>query len=151
MEHPNVRVGVGVFVFKDGKFLMGQRKNSHGHGEWSVPGGHQEFRESPEETAGREATEETNLIIQNVRFGAVTNDYFNIDEKHYVTLWMTSEYEGGVVVNMEPEKCTGWDWFDFDTLPTPLFLPWQQLLKSEFMEELKKRLAQSKHAQAHIL
>jgi 8-oxo-dGTP diphosphatase len=146
MGNSNVRVGIGVFVFKDGKFLMGQRKNSHGHGEWSVPGGHQEFGESPDETSHREVMEETSLVIQNVRFGAMTNDLFNTDRKHYVTLWMTSDYKDGVVTNMEPEKCAEWDWFDFDALPAPLFQPWQQLLKSEFIENIKDRLVKSKHA-----
>lgn len=41
-DKPKVRVGIGVFVFKDGKFLMAQRKNAHGDGTWSVPGGHLE-------------------------------------------------------------------------------------------------------------
>ena len=38
-----IRVGVACFIFKDGKFLMGQRLGSHGDSTWSIPGGHQEF------------------------------------------------------------------------------------------------------------
>lgn len=43
MIEKTVRVGIGVFVFKEGKFLMLQRHGDHGFGSWSVPGGHQEF------------------------------------------------------------------------------------------------------------
>lgn len=137
MENPHVRVGVGVFVFKDGVFAMLQRHGAHGEGAWSVPGGHLEYGESFEETAKREVEEETGLTITNVRFGAVTNDYFEDEHKHYVTIWMVSDWQAGKLTNMEPLKCTNVAWRTFDTLPAPLFLPWTQLLASEFIESIK--------------
>ncbi len=143
MDKQNVRVGIGVFIFKDGKFLMGQRKNAHGDGTWSVPGGHLEFGESFSDTAIREAKEETNLDITNVRFGAVTNDYFEIEGKHYVTVWMLSDYKSGDVKIIEPDKFVKMEWRDFKNLPEPLFQPWKQLLKSEFIEKIKSSLNQN--------
>ena len=68
------RIGVGVFVFKDGKFVMGCRRGAHGEGSWSVPGGHLEYGETPEETAAREVMEEIGVKIKNIRFGGITND-----------------------------------------------------------------------------
>jgi 8-oxo-dGTP diphosphatase len=88
MSEKNTRVGVACFIFKDGKFLMGQRKGSHGDGSWSIPGGHLEFGEQFEETAAREAFEETGLKVKNLRFGALTNDFFRTEEKHYISIWM---------------------------------------------------------------
>ena len=137
-ESPQVRVGVGVFVFKDGKFLMQQRKGAHGAGTWSVPGGHLEFGESFEDTAIREVKEETSLDITNICFGAVTNDHFVEENKHYVTIWMISDWADGEEYITEPDKCVAQAWFTFDTLPTPLFLPWNQLLGSEFLEKIKQ-------------
>lgn len=134
----HARVGIAVFIFKDGKFLMGKRRGSHGEGSWSVPGGHLEFGESFADTATREVLEETGLEIKNIRFGAVTNDYFEQEGKHYVTVWMLSDYESGEVSILEPDKYIDQDWFDFDTLPAPLFLPWNQLLQSPFLEDIKK-------------
>jgi 8-oxo-dGTP diphosphatase len=136
----NPRVGIGVFIFKEGTFLLGKRMGSHGEGSWSVPGGHLEFGESFADTAKREVMEETGLMIKNIRFGAITNDYFEKEGKHYVTIWMLSEYESGEATIMEPDKFVDQGWFDFDTLPSPLFLPWQQLFKSEFLETIKKVL-----------
>src|SRR5690606_31129394 len=127
----NPRVGIGVFVFKDGKFLMLKRQGSHGSGSWSVPGGHLEFGESFADTAKREVLEETGLEIKNIRFGAVTNDIFLAENKHYANVWMLSDWESGEEKIMEPNKATDIAWFDFDTLPSPLFLPWQELLESE--------------------
>jgi|GEM_PF-5891666 len=43
MNGKNVRVGVGVFVFKNGEFIMLKRRGSHGADTWSLPGGHLEF------------------------------------------------------------------------------------------------------------
>lgn len=132
------RVGVGVFVFKDGKFLIQQRHGAHGAGSWSLPGGHLEFGESPEETAAREVREETGLEIAHVAFAAVTNDIFRDENKHYVTIWMKSDWKAGEAVITETDKCLEQRWVDFGTLPEPLFLPWEQLLKSEFIEPLKR-------------
>jgi 8-oxo-dGTP diphosphatase len=63
MERP--KVGVGVFIIKDKKILMGKRINSHGEGTWSLPGGHLEFFETFEDCAKREVMEETGLKISN--------------------------------------------------------------------------------------
>ncbi|HJP96598.1 MAG TPA: NUDIX hydrolase [Candidatus Saccharimonadales bacterium] len=137
-----VRVGIGVFIFKDGKFLMQQRHGAHGAGSWSVPGGHLEFGESFEDTARREVKEETGLGITNVRFGAVTNDYFAQENKHYVTVWMISDWQRGTETITEPDKCLKQEWHTFDDLPSPLFLPWNQLLESQFIAGIKQALSQ---------
>lgn len=126
------KVGIGVIVFKDGKILLGKRKNSHGDGAWSFPGGHLEFGESWEECAKRETMEETGISIKNIRFGAVTNDIFQTEEKHYITIFMLSDYNFGEVQIMEPEKCEKWDWFSWNQLPQPLFVPIQNVLKTGF-------------------
>jgi 8-oxo-dGTP diphosphatase len=140
MQHPQVRVGIAVFVIKNGLFIMLQRKGSHGEGTWSLPGGHLEFGESFEDAARREVMEETNLEIKNVRFGVVTNDIFTDENKHYVTIWMVSEWVSGNAENMEPEKCTAQSWHTFDTLPQPLFHTWNQLMNSSFVTEIKSSI-----------
>jgi 8-oxo-dGTP diphosphatase len=140
MNERAVRVGVGVFVIKDGKFLLMQRKASHGEGTWSLPGGHLEFGESFEDTARREVKEETNLDIKNIRFGAVLNNHFIEENKHYVSVWMISEWAHGKEHITEPDKCTAFGWHTFEDLPEPLFLPWQQFLESEFFDRTKKQL-----------
>jgi 8-oxo-dGTP diphosphatase len=75
MKRP--RVGVGVFVKKDGKILVGKRKGSHGGGTWALPGGHLEPGESFETCCKREVLEETGLIIDNISPVVFTNDVFH--------------------------------------------------------------------------
>ena len=140
MEENNIRVGIGVFVIKDGKFLLLRRKASHGEGTWSLPGGHMEFGESFEDTSKREVREETGLEIANVRFGAVLNNVFTDKNKHYVSVWTVSNWKGGKAHIAEPDKCSDIGWYTFDTLPSPLFLPWKQFLESEFLEKVKQQI-----------
>jgi 8-oxo-dGTP diphosphatase len=115
-------LGIGVFVRKDGKILLGKRKSkTHGDGEWSLPGGHLEQWESFEDCCKREVLEETGLAIDNIRKVAFTNEFFPEAELHYVTLFFTADYSGGGLINREPDKCEVWEWFELTALPTPLF------------------------------
>lgn len=126
------KIGIGVIVIKDGKVLLGKRKDAHGEGSWGFPGGHLEFNEEVEECAIREVKEETGISIKNIRKGTFTNDIFKKEGKHYVTLLVISDFASGKVRVMEPEKCENWEWFEWDSLPQPLFIPIQSLLKQKF-------------------
>lgn len=121
-------IGISAIIVRDGKVLMGRRKNSHGAGEWSFPGGHLEYGESFEECARREVLEETGLEVSSAEFAAATNDFFEEEGKHYVTLFFRCEAEGEPMCR-EPEKCEGWTWQSWDDLPESLFLPIRNLLK----------------------
>lgn len=132
MKKNRPSVGIGVVVFKNGKILLGKRKNAHGEGAWSFPGGHLEFNESWEDCARRETLEETGITIKNIRFGTATNDIFQKEKKHYVTIFLLSDYDSGEVKIMEPEKCERWEWFEWNKLPQPLFVPIQNLLKRNY-------------------
>ena len=118
---PNV--GTAVFILKDGRVLLGKRISSHGRGSWHPPGGYLEMFETGEECVVREAKEETGLDIGSVRFITATNDMFKAEGKHFVTLHYAAEWKGGRVENREPDKHEGWDWFEWNRLPRPLFLP----------------------------
>jgi 8-oxo-dGTP diphosphatase len=130
-NRPDIGVGVGVIIIKDGKILFGKRKNTHGEGTWCYPGGHLELGESWEECAIRETQEEAGIKIKNIRFATATNDIFR-EDKHYVTICMVADYDSGEPQIMEPEKCFEWNWFEWDNLPKPLFLPTINKLKQNF-------------------
>jgi len=127
-----VRVGIGAIIVRDGKVLMLKRKGSHGEGMWSFPGGHLEFNESIEECARRETLEEVGIKIKNLEFGPYTNDIFDKEGKHYITLFILSSYDSGNPTIKEPDKTEEIGWFSFENLPTPLFVPIENLLKSGF-------------------
>ncbi|WP_108652648.1 nucleotide triphosphate diphosphatase NUDT15 [Dongshaea marina] len=124
-----VRVGVGVIILRDGCVLLGERIGAHGAGTWATPGGHLEVGESIEECARREVLEETGLEVYSIEKLSFTNDIFEEEGKHYITLFVTASCDGGEAQLMEPHKCMQWQWFKPDELPTPLFLPLTNLLK----------------------
>lgn len=139
-----VRVGVGVYIIRDGKFLIGERLNSHGENSYACPGGHMEFGESWEETAIREVLEETGLNIANPRFLGITNDIFAKENKHYITIAVATDYIDGEPEILEPNKCSSWYWVDIESLPRKKFIALKHLLKSEFREKLETELLNSK-------
>jgi 8-oxo-dGTP diphosphatase len=122
------QVGVGIIITKGAYVLLLRRKYVHGAGSWSTPGGHLDFGESPEECAIREAKEETNVDVTDVRFRAITNDVFEAEGKHYITLWMEGAYTGGEPIVNAAYEMAEVGWFAWDALPQPLFLPLRHLL-----------------------
>jgi 8-oxo-dGTP diphosphatase len=121
-------VGVGVIVMKNDQVLLMKRKNSHGDGTWSNPGGHLEYGETLEACAIRETQEETGVTITDVTFRAVTNDLFEAEEKHYVTIWMEGRYVSGKPTINSQRELSEVGWFSWNALPHPLFLPLEHLL-----------------------
>jgi 8-oxo-dGTP diphosphatase len=138
----NPRVGVAVLIIKDGTFLMGQRRGSHGEGTWSAPGGWLEYKESFEEAGTREVKEETGLDVKNIQFAGITNNIFKDDPTHSITVWLTAEWASGKPTITEPDKFIDQKWVTFDSLPAPLFLPWEELLASEFIDVIKQRFTE---------
>jgi 8-oxo-dGTP diphosphatase len=122
------QVGVGVLITKDDRVLLMKRKNSHGDGTWSAPGGHLEYGELTEQCAIREAQEEVGVIITDVTFLAITNDVFEMEQKHYITIWMAGRHASGTPMMNAVHEMSALDWFSWDALPEPLFLPFEQLL-----------------------
>ena len=114
------KVGIGVLIFKDGKILLGKRKSSHGEGEYAATGGHLEYMESFEDCAKRETREEAGIEIENVRFLCLSN-VTRYAPKHYVDVGLVADWKSGEPENREPDKREGWDWYDINNLPEPLF------------------------------
>lgn len=127
------KVGVGVILIREGKILLGKRKNAHGHGSWSFPGGHLEWNESIAQCARREVREETGLInLTNLQYGPYTNDIFVHEHKHYITIFVVANSTKGDPQVMEPEKCETWQWIEWEHFPEPVFLPILNLRKQHF-------------------
>lgn len=127
-------VGVGVLLFNEkNQVLLGVRKSKLGFGRWGIPGGHLEFGETFESCAIRELLEETGLIIANPVFVAVTNNFFEDTQTHYVSIFMRAFFpEKQELQNKEPDKIVSWEWFDWNDLPENILLPMQTLRENPY-------------------
>jgi 8-oxo-dGTP diphosphatase len=126
---PNVGVGFGVMIMKDGKVLLGKRhfdpekadSELHGEGTWTMPGGKLEYGESFEDGAKREVQEETGLQLKEVKVICVNND--KNEFAHFITIGLLSDNFSGEPKVMEPDEIVEWEWFNLDNLPTPMYFP----------------------------
>lgn len=124
----NPRVGVGVVIKKDDKYLLLKRMGSLGENTWSFPGGKLDKFETIEDCAKREVKEETNLDIFNIKVDSSTNDIFKDDDVHYITIFVTCDFKG-IPQIMESNKCSAIGWFDINNFPKELFPPLINYLK----------------------
>ncbi|KAH7368002.1 nudix domain-containing protein [Plectosphaerella cucumerina] len=122
------RVGVAAVIRnREGKVVCGLRKGSHGSGTWQLPGGHLELGESFATCAEREVKEECGLDVRGTGVAAVTNDVFDAEGKHYITIFVKCDMvdEEAQPEVLEADKCDGWYWKTWEELRAEkhLFLP----------------------------
>lgn len=109
-------------VIKDGKILLGQRQSqsTHGEGQYAYPGGKLDHMESFEECAKRETREEAGIEITNIKLIRLLN-FKDYAPRHFVDIAVRADWESGEPRVLEPDKVADWAWYDFDSLPKPLF------------------------------
>lgn len=132
-ERQWVKLVVYIFLERDGKLLLGKRKNAFGEGHYSAPAGHIEKGETVLECAKRELLEETGIDDAELEFGCVRllkpYKINGVLADPYVAFCVTARNWKTEPRNMEPEKNEGWDWYPLNRLPEPLFHPVKMLLE----------------------
>jgi 8-oxo-dGTP diphosphatase len=125
------KASVGVMIQKDGKVLIGKRKETatHGVGEYSFPGGKIDEGESFKEAIERETLEEAGVKVKNLKFLCVANHGFY--EGHQAVLVnFVADWESGEPTDFPHENIGEWQWYDINNLPKPLFFPTKLLIDS---------------------
>jgi 8-oxo-dGTP diphosphatase len=130
------QIGIAVVLRRGDDVLLGVRKNAHGAGQYSFPGGSVEGTETFAECAARETREETGIVIAPEHFAAwtFTDDPFPEIGKRFATLYYVADAPesarlleradaGGTafIPGLELHKCERWQWHPWSRLPAPLF------------------------------
>ncbi len=129
-QRPEVKVGV-VIRYEHQVFLI-RRKNPHGEETWSVPGDALAYDESPQECATRKTLEETGITITDATFLTITNDIFENEGRHDVTIWIEGKYVSGEPWLDPCSEISACGWFPWSVLPTPLSLSFKNFLAQGF-------------------
>jgi 8-oxo-dGTP pyrophosphatase MutT (NUDIX family) len=113
------RVCVAVVIRDDvGRILLLKRCDSGSYpGQWCLPGGGVEARETLFKACQREVGEETGLEVVGTQFLAVTEV---LGPPHLIGLVFEVSIGEGDVHNAEPETHDDIGWFALDRLPSPL-------------------------------
>jgi len=120
------KIGVNIFLFKDGKILLGKRIGKTGYGTWCLPGGHFEWGESLIGAVKRELEEETSIILNNLEFLHLIND--PLEKVHYVHINFIAKNWSGEAKVTEPDKFEEWQFFDLENLPENIFIGHQKFI-----------------------
>ena len=92
-SHPVV--GVGVVVLKGDEVLLIRRGRPPKQGEWSIPGGRQEFGETVRECALREVLEETGITCANPRLVDVVDLIRPEGKGHWTLVDFAADWAAG--------------------------------------------------------
>lgn len=105
-------IGIGIVIWRGDKVLLVKRAHAPRAGEWSIPGGKQEWGETIMEAAAREAREETGLDIAPLgivtALDSITRDGEGTVSHHYTLIDVLAESRDG-----EPEAgddALEWRW-----------------------------------------
>lgn len=140
-----VRGGVGIMLKDGNKILFGKRHDDpekassdlHGEGTWTFPGGKCDFGETYIESAYRELLEETSIKMNKNKAKVFYIKDQIVPDAHFLTVGIICEDFEGTAKAMEPEEITKWEWFDIDNLPSPIFKPNIDMIKSFKNQEYK--------------
>jgi ADP-ribose pyrophosphatase YjhB (NUDIX family) len=113
-------VGTGLAILRDGKLLLYRRTRPPEAGHWNIVGGKVDHMERSADACRREAEEETGLAIGSVDFLMVSEQVFEDDGHHWVSVIYRTEDMVGEARVTEPEKLPEFGWFGLDALPSPL-------------------------------
>lgn len=119
-KRPIIMTSAGVLIFnKDNKLMLQQRTDNK---KWGLPGGSMEPGETFEDTAKREAYEEVNLKVKELKLF----DIFSGEECHYIypngdeiynasAIYICKNYEGEV--KLDSDETMGAKFFSKKELP----------------------------------
>jgi 8-oxo-dGTP diphosphatase len=128
VQYLNPAPGAGVVLRRDGEVCLVRRRDPPKQGQWTLPTGFMEWDEDIEQTAVREALEETGLEVALRGVFAVHNGVLPPDQP-VVVVFYDAEITGGVMRAGDDAVDVGF--YPLDRLPGPIaFAAHRKVLKA---------------------
>jgi len=125
-------VGIGAVVWKDrNQVLMIRRGNEPGAGQWSIPGGKQEFGETSIDAAVREVREETGIVCDIVGLVGVYDVILKENDLHFTLINYAARWVSGAPM-------AGGDALE------ATFLPYDELASLDIWGDVRDVIAKSR-------
>lgn len=102
-----------VFVIRDGRILLIDKKTGLGKGKVNGPGGKVEKGESPEDCAVRECHEELGITVSGLQYCGQHKFQFVDGYSIHVWVYRTDQFEGVPTESVEARPL----WVDLDKIP----------------------------------
>lgn len=102
-----------VFVIRDGKILLIDKKTGFGRGKVNGPGGKVEKGESPQACAIRECQEELGITVSNLSYSGQHRFQFVDGYSIHVWVYSSEEFKGVPVETLEARPL----WVSVDEIP----------------------------------
>jgi len=123
------KMAADVLIVKHGKILMLKRNIEPFLGYWCLPGGHLEGDETIEETAQREAKEETGLEVKLENLIGVFSDPKR-DPRKIISVAFSATIAGGKAkIN---DESSYFRWFEITKLPEKIAADHLKIIKTYF-------------------
>jgi 8-oxo-dGTP diphosphatase len=122
-------IEISTIVVKEGRVLLGKRKNAQGGYDWGVPRGRLNQDEPIEERALKQLATETGLKALTLHQGPWTHDH---EEKTLCLFIFIDLFEN------EASMTDDFQWFDWNDLPYPLPSSLLKLIQMVGLQKLKE-------------
>ncbi|WP_284423961.1 NUDIX domain-containing protein [Bradyrhizobium sp. SSBR45G] len=120
------RLGCGVVIVDGEAILLVRRLHDPEAGCWGLPGRKVDWLEPVEDAVRREATEELDITLGDLRLICVVDQIDRLRGEHWVApVYLAAGFKGEPRL-VEPDKHAAFGWFALHGLPTPLTLATQQ-------------------------
>ena len=113
-QRHDARIAACLILLDGNKTVLGLRKSENKYG---LIGGHIEAEETIYQGVIRETKEEAGIDLDPKDLQVVHVMHYEGRLHDYIFFFVRANSWEGKIVNREPKKCAGWEWFETTNLP----------------------------------
>lgn len=131
-------IPVSIAIVKvHGRFVLGRRTNIEEAELYGFPGGKIHAGETPQTAVCRELKEETSLVAEETKYLGFVDSFIH---RHFHCHVYTINQYSGILLNLEPQRCRGWELFNIEEVSKlPLAPTARLILQTGFLDQVERQ------------